>query len=306
MVAPALLFGGGLAAGQLASTLFGKKGGGGPSFDPNVLAPLRERVKQGTAQQQVQIGALRPKLDELRDQFVAGTKGSLEQLTAEREARSARFLEDVSAGGGQIGQQLLKTLQEQAFAPVRAQQDLLREQLAGNISSGAAQRSLSQPILQAGAATSQGAQQIALARQQATQNAIQDVFSLDENFLRERGGIERDLLLRVFTSGTDAEKAEAAAILETLKQEQADLLAIDQFGLTGSLAFDASRRESAAASEAARLGAGSQLIGTILPFLLGQGGGGRGASPIGATPTQVPNFLRSNPSFNPGLNPLTI
>lgn len=263
MPAPLIAGGALLGGGLLGTGLFGKQGGG-PS--PINTRPLNDTVARGRDEQQNIIRNLRSQLQPITDRFGTQLQETLAATQGKREALGNKFRADVEAGLNREGSQLFRTLSEQALRNVPAIQNQLRETLAatGGLQRGSANVALSQPLLDANAAITQGAQDIALQNQQFLNQNLQRTFELDDNFLQQELGINRDVLIQALNSGREDLIQEATLLLDEAQQRQADLLGIDQFAISGQIAQDAAKRQERLQRQSDLIGAGSSILGGFL------------------------------------------
>ncbi len=263
MVAP-LIAGGALLGGSLLGAGLTSKGGGSPK--PIDTRGLRDTVIKGRDEQQNLIRQLRPGLQPLTDRFGNQLQDTLAATQGKREALGNKFRSDLEQGLTNQGSQLFRTLSEQAFRNVPAIQDQLRQTLAatGGLDRGSAGVALTQPVLDAQAAVSQGAQDIALQNQQFLNQQLQRTFELDEEFLNTELGINRDIIIQALNSGREDLIQEATLLLDEAQQRQADLLGIDQFAISGQIAQEAGQHAERAGRRADLIGAGSSILGGSL------------------------------------------
>lgn len=260
----------GVASGAASSLFSGK----GKKPSPIDVSELRKTILSGSKRQREITGELTPGLTAKTEEFTKGIRGSFGELGTERELLKQRFLKEVGQEQGVIGSKLFDTLRSRILRGVPEQEQRLRETLAGTggLQRGTAVEQLAAPTLQAGEQIGRAAEDIALGQLQEKAQVREKLFNLDNDFLQQKFGVDKELLATALASGREDLIREAQSLIDIADQETADLLSIEQLSQTGRLAS-----ESAGASrESARIGAGSELLATILPLLLqGKGGGGQ-------------------------------
>lgn len=264
----------GTAAGSLPS-LFGKKAKGPSPID---VSALKKLIMQSSERQRDIVGQVRPELTQRTEQFGQDIQSKLEALSTERERGKEQFLTGLEEERAGIGSKLFNVMQERSFRGVPAAEQRIRETLGGQFQSGAAQELLAQPTIEASRGLADIAGDISLQQEQQRMAATEKLFNLDQEFLMDRFGVEKGVLEAALASGRQDLMQEAQSLIDIADQETADLLETEKFGLSGGLAAGQSSARIAQERRASQLGFGSELLTTLLPFLLQGGGGGKTAS----------------------------
>lgn len=280
----ALPFALGATGATLGSTLFGKKSKVPSAID---VSGLRKLVTEGAAGQRQTIGGVRPELKKGLETFTTGVKGAMGKLGTERERLKSQFTSDIGQRRDVVGSKLFDTLRSRILRGVPGQEARLRETLSatGGLQRGAATEQLAQPTLAAGEQIGQAAEDIALQQLQQETETKEKLFNLDEQFLQQQFGVNKELLATALASGREDIIREAQTLINIADQETADLLEVEKFGLSGGLARESASRRAAGEESAAQFGAGSTLLASILPFLFKQGNQAA-PGPTNVTPIQ--------------------
>lgn len=267
MVAP-LLIGAGLAgAGILGSSLMGGKASA-PDIGPLLDAINRE------AQTQTSLAKNLPgQLSPLGPKYQAGVKGALSDAEKARQTSAQEFLNQLGQNQTLTGQSLNDLLTRQAYANVPGQEEKIRENLAatGGLQRGAAATLLGQPELQAAEQVQQGLGQLNLQQQQQRAAALDKINTMDENFIQQKLGIDRDTLTALYQTGREDLINEANQLLGISQNQTQQLLGAEEFGLEGQIAANAANQAAKQAPFQQLSGLGGTLLG--YGALSGAGGG---------------------------------
>ena len=231
--------GAGVSAASALGGLFGKR----KKPAPVNVTPLMTTIQQGAQRQREALAGLRPGLQPFTQNYQTGINQALNTAGESGRASSAQYLQDIGKTfSPEADARLANTLSQRVLEqqPALAQQQ--REQLAatGGLQRGAASRASTQLSNQLAQDLSRGQTDLALQQEQQRQGALREAttkaFDLDQNFIQQKLGINKDTLATVFNTGREDLIREALGLLgidANTTQQQLDL---QKFGLNQDLA----------------------------------------------------------------------
>lgn len=228
-----------ISAGSALAGAFGKR----KKLAPIDVTPLAQTIKAGAARQRQGVLRLRPSLQPLTSQLKTGTEQAVQEAGEAGRTSSAKFLEDI---GQLYSPEATRNTANLYSQRVLEQQPTIeqarRESLAatGGLNRGAASRSATQAASDLATTLSRGQQDIALQgeqdRQQALAAAKEKAFNLDQNFIQQKLGIDRDTLGTIFSTGREDLIREALDLLNINTNETQQMLDLQKFGINQNYA----------------------------------------------------------------------
>ncbi len=232
------ILGGALTAYGLGSSLFGKKRKT-PSYD---LQAMVDTIRNS-----------QNKLQALNTPLKTGV-GDLGDKAAEaRRTSSQNFLTEIGKTTDLQGKELSDILRQRVMGAQPGQEAALRENLAatGGLNRGAAGAAFTNLATTNAQAIGQGEQELAVQALQNKAEAIKQVYQLDDNFINNRLGIDKDTLLQIYQSDR-----------QDLINEANQLLGIQEFSGNQATASSLSSQTQNQNTLNALIGAGATIYGS--------------------------------------------
>lgn len=252
----------GAAVGQMLPALFGKK----RKTQAPDIGGMMSTIRAGADQQRRYLQDLQPKLREKLETFRTGATESFGDFKEKAGTQIMEGRDALSDLRNLQGSQLGRTLQENAFRPVRGATEFVRQNLA-TTKSGAAQEALAAPTIQAqqqyGQALNDLSQQLLAGEINLADQANKQKLELVETEL----GFEQGMLSTVFQFGTEQDKALARELINIQSQETANVLQTLSMGQMGQFAVGAANNAAAAERDKELWNVGGELAGKLFSQL---------------------------------------
>lgn len=254
----------GIATGGITTALDALKPKG-VGFTPNIQPQLNELDASAKKQSDLAT-ALTPKLAALNAPYQQNRHDTGVDFQNESREASNKFLEDIGQSSDKLGENLSQTLMRRTMASQPAMQQQLRESLAatGGLHRGAADQAFMQQGQQMASQLFEGNQDIINQQMKSREDAMKMAYSVDQNLIADRLGIDQDTLAQIYASGR-----------QDLIQEANSLLGIEQTRSAGTLSAlgfkDSAELAKASANATAQnqftnalLGLGGQIAGSAM------------------------------------------
>ena len=215
------------AAGVISGLL--NKGG---VSAPDLSALFKTIGAAGTRQKGL-INALPAELKPLYDEYIASTNQASDELKSGTSDIAERLKRETEANfGPEVTQEALKAVKREIYGELPGQQAAIRQALAatGGFDRGTASKQLAAPVLQAASKYGTEAAKITTqqlqAKQQATQQAINTVASLNDQALREAFGMSKDQALQILNGNRTDLKDQLADLINQSNNETNQTLGV--------------------------------------------------------------------------------
>jgi len=266
------------------SDIFGG-GGGGSTVQPIDVTPLENLVKQRAQTQKGIVGTETGSLQGLNTALLPQVNAAQQAGATSAANRSAQFLKDIGQQTNIQGQQLSDILKQRVLGAVPEAQAAARESLAatGGLQRGYAGATLAGIPQTAVANIAQGETQLTQQALNTRNQALNQVYNLDEQYIMDKTGVDKQTLLDIYNSGRSDLINNANQLLGIESGTTSDIIGLEEFKASQTLA----QQQAAAANRQATLNA-----------LLGIGG-----TAIGAFAGGIPGAIAGSNLAPAGYNP---
>lgn len=197
------------------------------------LTKLFETIKSAGANQRELIKALPAELKPLYEQFAASNAKAGENLTAGTNAIGETLKRETEANyGPEATRAALDAVKGDIYAELPGQQDAIREALAssGGFDRGTAGKQLAAPVLQAASKYASAAANITAdqlrVKQQATQEAINIVASMDTQALQANFGMSKEQAIQILNGNRSDLKDQLTELINQSNNETNQMLGV--------------------------------------------------------------------------------
>lgn len=242
-------------------------------------ASLLSTIRSGSDRQREIASGRSSKFQQDLTQFGTDARGSFGSFKTDATTQIAAGKEALSDIRNVQGSRLGRTLQENAFRPVRGATEFIRQNL-GSTRTGAANEALSAPVIQAQQQFGQALNDLTSQLQQGEIDLTNQANAQKLNLIEQELGFEQGLLSTIFQQGTAEDKALAAELIQIQSQQTANELQVISLGNLSGLAADSANNAARADRDAALFGVGGQLAGTLLEQRFGGKSGEIGTADI--------------------------
>lgn len=281
----AAAIGGGLAAGGLAGSIFGKKRR--PSYDTGYATNL---VNSQYQQEREQIGNLRPETAKLGQTFRSETDTAQDQFNKEGRESAQNYLRELDPLTSRIVENRAKRFQEARYGTLPQELEAIREAGAasGGLDRGVAATQASQAAIGA-------AQDVAANRSDLENTALnqliqgqRDVYSAENQRALTNLGIDTNVAEQIYASGNQALINELNLLLDAGRQKTDALVNLDAARQGAQIANAQNDQARQDALFQSLTGAGATLLASGLANPVARSGG-----------TVSPTFASAVNPYNP-------
>lgn len=199
------------------------------------LSSLFSTIANAGENQRELIGQLTPELQAQYAQYVAANNQTGQALTTGTQAATSALTAGTNANfDPAVAQAAEDAAKTKIYAAVPGQQDAVREALAatGGFDRGTAAKQLAAPVLQAGQATAQNvlsteAQQLQ-AKQQATQQALTTIASMDDTTLMAQFGMSKEQAAQILNGNRQDLKDQLTQLINQSNTQTGQTVSLQQ------------------------------------------------------------------------------
>lgn len=219
--------------GDVAGVVSGIINNGQSIPTPN-LTQLFQTIQSAGANQKSMIDQLPAELKPLYDQYIASTTQAGQSLQTGTNAVGQGLMSGTQAN---YSPDVAKAAEDAAktaiYADLPGQQDAIREALAasGGFDRGTASKQLAAPVIQAGAKYAQSVENITAqqlqAKQQATQQAMNTIASMNDQALQSVFGMTKEQATQILTGNRQDLKDQLTALVNQSNTETNQTLGVE-------------------------------------------------------------------------------
>ena len=183
------------------------------------------------------------------NQYKTATDANIANYTTSANQASKDFLTSLGKNQNLQGQQLSDVLQQRILGALPQQQAALREGLAGTggLERGSAAGAMENLSTEAAQQIGQGEQAIMTSQLAAQQQALGQVYNMDEQTIQNATGMSKDEILQLYNSGNTDLINEANSLLgieQTSEQNTLDALAAQATGNFSAAEADQAQQQA--------------------------------------------------------------